>query len=82
MYMHMKGSLIGNLIKVHGGRHLIFNIILGGVIIVLANKSTMTHVFTLLSASVMISNLNIYQKPPLNPVGTTSLSKFTTCIMK
>ena len=37
--------------------HLTFNIIIGGVIIVLANKLPMTYSLTLWSVSVMLSSL-------------------------
>ena len=61
------------------GRYSLFKI---GVIIALANKSINTCSFSLLSVSVMISNLNDYWKPLLNRVGSLSLLKFITFTMK
>ena len=42
------------------GRHSLFKIIFGGVIIVLGNKSITTRSFILLSVSVIILSLNDY----------------------
>ena len=55
--------------------HLILNVIYGGVINVLVNKSIMTNSFTSRSVSVMISSHD-YRKPLLNRVGGLSLAKF------
>ena len=63
------------------GRYLLYKIIFGGVIIVLANKFIMTRSFTLLSVSVMMSSLSDYLKPLLNHVGSLSLLKFITRAM-
>ena len=58
---------------------LILNIIFGGMINVLANKSIMIHGFTSWSVSVMISSLNdYYRKPVLNHVRSLFVSTFTT----
>ena len=48
--------------------HLILNIIFGGMIIVLANKSTTTHTFTSWPVSVMISSLNVTRPAKINHV--------------
>ena len=57
---------------------LILNIIFGGVINVLVNKSITTHGFASWSVSVMISSLSDYRKPVLNRAGSLSLAKITT----
>ena len=64
------------------GRHLVFNIIFGDVIIVLANRSITTCGITSLSVSLTMSSLKLYQKLLLSCVGILSLSKFTACTIK